>query len=330
MFWERLRGFVPRTVAQWKQVGVFSLCAFLAFLFWCLNKLSKEYVTQLPCHMIVDDPPEGMLFDKTLQMEATLKVRGSGFSLLRLKHALRAEPIPISARNDFTSVMSPILGVDSVWPITPRVLQSAVSAHLPNSVSALELTCDTLYCSFSTVTRKQVPIRAQLTLKLAPQYMQTDSLRVIPDSVIVSGPKKMIEQLEYVDTKPLTLSHVRESFDIEVALERPSSLGYSVRKVQLQGTVEQFTQWEGRIPIKTHGAPDSLYVVLMPQDVIVSCHVPLSRYAQLQKEMFSLSIHIPKLSSTGLIRPIEIESAPHWVQNIEFTPKYSHYILKNR
>lgn len=70
---------------------------------------------------------------------------------------------------------------------------------------------------------KQLPVRLRLDLQIAQAHVQVGTLYLDPQVVRVIGPKRRLEELEYVFTDSLTLIDVREDIGQNLKLSLPMS-----------------------------------------------------------------------------------------------------------
>lgn len=325
----QLYRFIPRTAQQWKQLGLFSLFLLVAFTLWYLNKLSQEYTTTLHCAVEVEDPPEGVLFNTNSHLPVELKLRGKGYTLMKLKAAFALAPVPISARRSMMRYMHQRDTLDSVWVLNPQLLQTMMPEILPPTVTLVSLHSDTLRCTFSPMLRQKVPIKPRLNLSFARQYMATDRVTLKPDSVVISGPAAAVRATHQVLTEEVKLDNLSSDLTQWVQLKPIPRIEFSTSETQLSLPIEQFTQWTGSVPVRAEGLPDSLNALLMPKEIMVSCNVPLSRYRDMQATLFQPRVKIPNCITPNTLL-VTLDSVPDWVEQVDFMPKYIQYIIKER
>ncbi|MBK0403425.1 hypothetical protein I5M27_10545 [Adhaeribacter sp. BT258] len=161
------------------------LCFLLAATFWVLKALNKKYEnvrisypvsfiynpkTQIP----VTEPPK----------EVVINVDGKGWKLLRKALNLRIHPAQIDLRNRGYAKF-----------LTSRQLRPHINAAL----SGLDLNyvvTDTIYFNFEKLEHRRLPLTLQLSdSALATGYQLDSNVKIMPGSVIVSGPASLIKAL---------------------------------------------------------------------------------------------------------------------------------------
>ncbi len=71
--------------------------------------------------------------------------------------------------------------------------------------------------------KRQLPVRLRLGLQIAQAHVQVGAIYTDPQVVEVIGPRRRIEELEYIFTDSLTLVDVREDIGLDLRLLLPTS-----------------------------------------------------------------------------------------------------------
>jgi hypothetical protein len=159
--------------------------------------------------------------------------------------------------------------------------------------------------------------------------MQVGKLKITPDSVIVSGPKSIIDTLTSIKTIPEKLTGLRKSITLELDLESIDKLAYSLKEVVINIPVEKFTEESIEIPIEVINMPDSLFLRTFPANIEITYRVGLSDYKKVNEHMFVAVLdYSAKESSIGNKLAIELVKVPEYVQVTNFSPKSVEYIIE--
>ena len=116
--------------------------------------------------------------------------------------------------------------------------------------------------------------------------MQTGPTLIQPDSVIISGPRVLVDTIESVYTEVYSQDRIKEGFSEELRLQAIHKIEFNSVEVWLQVPVEKFTTARISLPIEVINLPDSLVLRTFPGKVEISCQVGLSDYESLSGGLF--------------------------------------------
>lgn len=151
-----------------------------------------------------------------------------------------------------------------------------------------------LTLKFESISGKVVPIDPLITVTPALGYTKLGELKVVPDSVDVTGPRRIIRALNSIPTENISFEDVKKDVDEKINLETEDTmfLTLSTNEVHVEQSIVPLVEKKfGPVPIETYNSnlfdstrliPDSIYVVVEgPRGVIDSLDV----------SMFSASIN---------------------------------------
>jgi len=100
---------------------------------------------------------------------------------------------------------------------------------------------ETLRVVLDNLVTAKVPVKPAVEIQLAPGYVLADSMRIIPDSVTLRGPRTYVRQYTAVPTKKLVLTNVSSSISQEIDLEfvPKYNVYLEVTRVRIQQKVDQ-------------------------------------------------------------------------------------------
>jgi YbbR domain-containing protein len=190
---------------------------------------------------------------------------------------------------------------------------------------------DTLFFSFDRIISKSVPVIPDIEVLTARQYSVKGSIQIKPDSVILTGPKHIIDTIAGVKTRFRRLSGVDETVSKSFFLKTSKEYSTSTKKVQLTIPVEQFTEAELRVPIKILNCPDSIDVKIFPDEVTIKCQVAVTDYSQFRQRPFEVILDLNKadLYSSDKI-PVEIPNVPPFVNSLRVSPSEVDFLIEKK
>ncbi len=154
--------------------------------------------------------------------------------------------------------------VDSVPPslvknieLTPEMVVGR-DGRILSDVRALNVTPNLVRLHFQPKLQKVVPVAARTRIGVADGFVLSDTVRVDPPSVAVSGPQGAVGAIDSIATTPIVRENLRESTSVEVMLEQPdasSRVTLSSSSVRVTVSVEPRVERVFRgIPVGVVGA----------------------------------------------------------------------------
>ncbi len=250
----------------------FLLCVLLSASFWIIHNLSQNYASIVSVPVIAVSNIEGRAAVSTSEATATAQVDASGFRHLvmgrRHKRPVRVQFGAAEfrhVRGEWYSIANA-----SLYRYVPQLFGDGVTVE--NFIS------DDLEFSFPEETYRKVPVRPVVSMDFEPQYMAIKPLTLQPDSVLVYGEPSRLENLSYVQTKPLELTELRSSVHGKVRLETPSGVRLSHQEAIYSMEVSRFVEIRSEERIGTRNVPARTDLSVLPSTatVVFRCVFPLT------------------------------------------------------
>ncbi len=318
-----------RKVSFGRDSGIFLIFLLISTVFWLLNQLSKETTAEVSFPVRFTDTGERRVIVNDLPGALRLTVRGQGYMLLKYKMRPWQEPLLIDLHAFPLRPRSQ--GDDHHFYLLTSYLKGYISDKLDSRMALQQLAPDTLWFVFDSLVRKKVPVRPDLSLGLARQYILREPPYTEPDSLLVAGPAMVLDTLSAVPTEHVEYRNVDKSFTEHLHLRPLSGVRYPVKKVTLHVEVEQFTEAVFTIPLTVEHLPDTLELRLFPARVRVSFRVGLSRYKKISPDMFRVGVDYRDLAAGRTERlPVKVLERPPRIENVRTEPQEVEYILEKK
>ncbi len=174
-----------------------ALCGALSLLLWLVLTLRQTTTATLDARTVVAALPRGESLASPVPGTVQIVVEGTGYRLLPLFSDPPRLPIAATQRDVLLDAQLPALppGVRLVG-VSPRTLRLDTEA---------------------SVTRR-VPVALRSMVSFTPSYNFAGPVRVMPDSVEVTGARSVVEALAAWPTETLPLPRLRDSVRTDVAL----------------------------------------------------------------------------------------------------------------
>lgn len=253
------------TFSTTEKVIVFIFAYIIAIGLWLMVNLDRDFNLNLRLALVTGDIDSDMALVSTIPDYVNVSVTGEGWKLLNLYGNPPVIPVHMEDSNiDLTEQVRNIIGGYQNIFVT-RVQPSILNVSLEQRIS------------------KTVPVEFRSDLTFARQFNAIGDPKIEPDSVTVTGAMSRIESVEIWPTVELRRENVRETLDLDVALESPHAviqLDHDMVRVTIE--IAEFTEGELRIPVRVRGMPVGRNVIFNPSSITVRYDVPIDKYQESQ------------------------------------------------
>jgi hypothetical protein len=189
---------------NWK---AFALCLFAAAVFWIFNALNKNYSTNLSLPLRVEFDEAKYAAAKAIPAQLTVNVNGIGWELLRKTLGQRVPTISLPLERPAD---------------THRIPGIALVPQVVSQLGALQLNyvvLDTLRLAIEPKVSRKIKLTATLDgLTFRKNLGRISPVVVLPDSLVLEGPKSYIDSLGetlYLNVTGKRIGgHYRESLEV--------------------------------------------------------------------------------------------------------------------
>jgi YbbR domain-containing protein len=258
--------------------------------------------------------------------ELTLNVNGRGYSLLREIFSARQHQLNLKVLSlNFNTVPS---DSNKAFVLT-KTMKEFLQRQMGTEITLNYIIPDTLFYNFSTIIRKKAPVEPNINIEFNKQYMLGSSLIVQPDSIIVSGPKVLIDTISKVQTEFKNFNKTDKSFSTELMLIPISGVYFVRKKVTLTVPVEKFTESFVMVPVRVLNIPDSMTMKTFPSAIKVNFIVSLRNYNKINAHQFRVIVDYKgiNLSINNKLK-VTLERQPVFVKSVSYHPKDVDYIIE--
>ena len=312
-----------------RDVVIFLFFLFLSFIFWYLNSLGKDIETEISYPVRFINTPKERVLVEDLPSKLNLYLKGPGYSVLKLKLAGNRSPVII----DISTVSyRRVPGSATLkYYIQTSGLAKKLSSQLKAECEITSIKPDTLFFSFDRIVTRSVPVTADIEVNTERQYFLKGQISVDPDTVMITGPRRIVDTVKSVKTRYKRLIGLNETVKKDILLERIKGIIFSDKRVTFTIPVEQFTEAEIPVPIKLLNIPDSIDIKIFPDAVTIRCLVAVSDYKKVGGIPFEVVLDFKKvdLHSSDQI-PVEVLNVPSFVNSFRFTPAKVDFLIEKK
>lgn len=192
--------------------------------------MNEEYQTVVKVPLKID-LPENKAIEKDIPTKLDIMVKGTGWNLFNLIYFNNSKICNIKLQSkDLTS---------DYYQINRQEIIKSVEFF--QNIETRDVIPDNLDIYFGTIAKKTVPVIPKVEVSTIENFIFTDSLQLVPNVVEISGNKKILDEINYVQTKKISLKDVSKSLKTEVDIdtELSSVLNFNVKKVGISVNIQQ-------------------------------------------------------------------------------------------
>lgn len=312
-----------------RNVAVFTFFLLLSFIFWYINALSKNINGTVNFPVRYTNFPENLALVNELPDKLKLEVQGPGYSILKARISGNKTPLIIDVKNSGLEVSGE--ESDLEFFIYSYNLRESFIRQIRSDFEINSVIPDSINFVFDKVIIKKVPVKPDIKVNPLRQFMISGDIITDPDSVEISGPKAVIDTIDYVLTKSHEYNQINEEISRNIDLESIRKVGISHKRVEITVPVEQFTEEVIDIPVRILNMPDTADVKLFPNMVSIHFNIALSDYNRIQEIPFEAVVDIKDLDVRKIDRlTVELVNLPTFIQNVRYNPKQVEYIFEKK
>jgi len=228
---------------NWKAVV---LCLFAATVFWFFNALNKNYSANINFPLDFDYDQASYIPVKSLPTSVRMNVSGLGWDLFRKSSGLKVPPlvIPLEKPTEINKIVGSTL---------PALFSTQLEGLQINFVLV-----DTLYVDIDEKARRKFNLKVDSVWRyLNHDFGVVNEIKLVPDTVWVEGPKKIINALPDVITLALPQNNIDGDFigEVEIIFPNNDLIKRDPPIVEISFDVEKQMEINDRVRVKIINAP---------------------------------------------------------------------------
>jgi len=293
-----------KSIRRNSKIFVYLIFVGIATVLWFLNKLNNTYSAEIVYPVEYSNEPKDQKILNILQPNIILKITAPGYTLLRYQMQTTSKPIDFDLKKGNITKKSA-----NTHYILTREYKTKVAEQLPSDVKLESIEPDTLFFRFTKIISVKKKVTPVYNLTFEQQHRLKEKPFCSPDSVIVTGPKIILDTLETVYTQPISIKKVNKTTKRNVSIKEINEITTKPKRVVVNIKVEQYTEAEITVPVKIINVPDSINLISFTDSVNVKGIVGLSSYDLLTADDFQVVLDYnninPSISREGKISLIK-------------------------
>ncbi len=265
-----------------KYLGVRALAVVLAFLLWVHVVTNREYEYSVAFPLEIAGIQDELLLVSNPPHECEIRVRGNGKQLLRFLAEIENLSVDATAYSTGLYVLN----------LTPSDL---IADFKSETEIAEVISPKKLRLQFEERQEKMVRVVPDLEITPALGYLREGELTVMPDSVLVIGPKRLVRKMKTISTEHLNYTDINSPLSEEVRLSFPDSAHLTLSDSSVliaQDIVRLMERTISNIPLSVRNANTSWQYAIVPDTISVTIEASPALLDSISADQIEASIDI--------------------------------------
>jgi len=289
----------------------------LSFVIWFFRKFSKEYQEEIIMKIELTDIPKSYIISSVSDSILNLNLNATGFQFLYYyfldntvkisfqKAVYRNNTGSLEIASEFSKLQDQLLGDPEILSFFP---------------SKIEI-------NYQSEFSKKVPIVLP-KFNLDIGYSITN-LNLYPDSIIVTGPKNVLANINHVDLNYKNESNLKSNFFEKIPIKQgENELNYNVKEVDVELTIDLFSEKNLNIPISVSNLPKSKVLKLFPSQVELVFSSSINNLKKIKPSDFRVGFNYDSIDKEKNTAKIKLLESPLGATNVRLNPQDIFFLIR--
>ncbi|HAN77181.1 MAG TPA: hypothetical protein DCQ31_05110 [Bacteroidales bacterium] len=309
-----------------RQMLMFVFFFIISSIAWFLTALDKDYVHSIVHPVEFTNLPNELAVADSLPSELTLTVNARGYSLVR--NAFGGKPQPLKIEVNKLVFGSLIKNKQLIKYVTGLQLIKYFSENYSGKFKIVGVLPDTIAFRKINVRSKKVKVKPQLTVNYRRQFMEATETITVPDSVVLTGPRHLIDTMQFIHTESLVFDDLNGVKRQNAKLLFPKSIVGKILQVEVIAESTQFTEFTIDIEITCNGLPENANFIAFPNKITVKGNIPLENFAELHTKWFIAHVDYSDIQAGTSQSAVKLDILLKYAKNVSFSPQLIECIIE--
>jgi YbbR domain-containing protein len=207
------------------------------------------------------------------------------------------------------------------------------SEQLGDGKKLISLSPDTVYFTRVDLQSKRLPVIPNLQLTFASEYMQSGNTVLNPDSIWITAEQNIPDSLTEIQCIAQKHENLNKSISgvLEIDLDKLNNISVQQQKIQFKVNVERYSEERVTVPLQLTNKPDSLDVIIFPQDIEIKYRANITNLAKIKANDFKLAVDFNDFekSISGNLK-VKIDAKPQSVLKVDLYPCFVEVIVSKK
>lgn len=310
---------------KWKETMIFLFFVFLSACLWYLQSLQQEYEIEIEIPIKYKNIPADMILTENNPKTVIAKVRDKGTVLLNYSWLRTFSPIEVNMKDAKPDN-------NQITTISRRVIESNISKQLISTTSLVSFEPQTIQVDYTELQSKELPVQLDITLTMKPGFQLTDSIKSVPEKIVVHASNAILDSLFAVKTVHKEIKDAGKTQEITIRLKEIEGARMEPNEVTIIIPIEEFTEKRFILPVICTDVPDDYTLRIFQSAIEVICNIPMSRFKDLSEDEFEIQIPFREFEenqSAGELM-IRLTKKPEWISEPILNPNLIEFIIEQK
>jgi YbbR domain-containing protein len=298
------------------KINIIILSIVFSFIIWISITLSDLFFTSYNFNVKVVDFPNGYTSGDISAQNLSVKLKAEGWQLITLNLAGQLDYY-ISANKDSGRIV--------VDPFNDIMENSWITS----GISVVDITPRNLEFNVERIIAKKVKVEADIDISYKDGYDLATPVFIYPDSVLVYGPKNVIDNTSSIKTKLVEIKDVDKQEVLVIEFEKNSGFDTDQHYVQLKLNVQRIVEKTiDNIKVVINDIPKDRDVVLIPNNISCSLRGGINILGKIGPGDVTASLDYKDIILDTLESVLPRVTIPKHTQLVFTKPERLKYIIK--
>ena len=289
----------------------------LSFVIWFFSKFSKEYQEEIKMKIELIDIPKSYIISSVSDSILNLNLNATGFQFLH--YFFLDNTIKISFQNAVYKNNTGSLEIASEF--------NKLQDQLLGDPEILSFFPSKIEINYQSEFSKKVPI-AFPKFNLDIGYSITN-LSLYPDSIIVTGPKNVLADVNHVDLNYKNGSTLKSNFFDKIPIKQgENELNYNIKEVDVEVTIDLFSEKILNIPISVLNLPKSKVLKLFPSQVELVFSSSINNLKKIRPSDFKVGFNFDSIDKQKNTTEIKLLKSPLGAKNVRLNSQDIFFLIR--
>lgn len=262
-----------------KNLHIIILSILFSIVLWVSITLSNEYYITYNFPLTLVDFPEGYSSGVEIPKEISVKLKAKGWKLFSMN---------IGSRSNFNVSVGDGKGYKTLNLSSYMVENSWLSSD----VEVLSIIPKSININLEKTITKKLEIVPQLKLDFKPGYGLATGIKLVTDTVEVTGPRSVMNTLNSIPTQDIQLSSLDNFTQVEANLIEIEGVSYSIGRTIINLDVQKIVEKSfNDLDVEALNVPSNRELVLLPNKITISVRGGIDVLGKLGKFQFKATVN---------------------------------------
>ena len=299
-----------------KKIPTISLIVAFSILLWIFVSFSGEFSIALNLPAQIINVPDNLSVSSISTNDISINLKGQGWQLAQ----------STLGRDPRFSIPSPDESGEKEISV-----RNALGANtwLSSTLQIAEITPEEIKVNLEPKISKKVEIVPVISLGYKPGYGLVSPINIEPDSVTVTGPESIINQINIINTEGKLLSNLEDETSVLLKIMTPKYTDAGINECQVNFDVQKIVDktFEDLV-VETKSIPSRYELIVAPTKISLILRGGISILSKLKNDDIKVYVKFEQAinDTSGAIEPI-VET-PEFTSLIDVKPSRLDYIIK--